>query len=326
MRDFKKNFTEYLEKLPKKSKSNIIILTVSSTSKKFSGLFYFTPIRMKNDFVICGIVFKDTQFIEILLKYLNIFDYVFVDQEKKIFDNNKNPVNIEKDLVLGAPNTVKICSFKPNDLTVDASYNEILNYFTSRKKTMGGAKALVMGAGNVGSKLSLRLVEVGVDTFLYRRSVKKCATIVDSINLIKPEATLAKAHPIQNISTLNNYKFDVIIGATNSTMSYIPTNDLFDNVPLILDIGKGSFDLKFLDIARGSGCIVLRSSVEDSLVNSIKNSIEIDWQQPKRKKISEKWYVSGGYLGAYGDIVVDDADNPKFEYGIANGNGDFIGR
>ena len=59
---------------------------------------------------------------------------------------------------------------------------------------------------------------------------------------------------------------------------------------------------------------------------AIKNTIDIDWLEPKRKKIADKWYVSGGYLGAYGDIVVDDVDNPQYEYGVANGRGDFIGR
>lgn len=326
MANFIKLFKEYLEKLPEKTNVNKRILTISSTAKKFNGSFYFTPVRIKNELIVCGIVFRDTQFIGVLLDYLKFFDYVFVDQEKKIFDKKKNPLNIEKELVMGASNDVNILSFKPNDLTVDASYNEILNYFTSQNKTMGGAKILIIGTGNVGSKLALRLVEVGVDTYIFRRSIKKCQTIAESINLIKPDATLAKAHPMQSILNLSKHKFEAIIGLSNLTIDNIPTDGLFDARPLVLDVGKGSFNLDFLDIARENGCIVLRSSVENILINSIKNTIDIDWLEPKRKKIADKWYVSGGYLGAYGDIVVDDVDNPQFEYGVANGRGDFIGR
>ena len=48
---------------------------------------------------------------------------------------------------------------------------------------------------------------------------------------------------------------------------------------------------------------------------------------PKLKEFAQKWaaknIVSGGYIGSYGDIVVDDYNNPKEIIGICNGTGDF---
>ena len=42
------------------------------------------------------------------------------------------------------------------------------------------------------------------------------------------------------------------------------------------------------------------------------------------KKIHGEKIVSGGLIGDKNDIIVDNFNNPKIIYGIADGKGDFI--
>ena len=81
----------------------------------------------------------------------------------------------------------KIYTYKGNDLTVQASDTFLNNYFLKDIRGLGGKKILILGSGNIGSKLVLKLVESGAEVFLYRRNLKKLKKIVETINLLLPK-------------------------------------------------------------------------------------------------------------------------------------------
>lgn len=43
-----------------------------------------------------------------------------------------------------------------------------------------------------------------------------------------------------------------------------------------------------------------------------------------RRRIADETLVSGGLLGDYEEIIVDNVSKPSLIYGMSNGNGDFI--
>ena len=96
-----------------------------------------------------------------------------VDAEKKIKPkNNKTPGNIER-RVRESVKKSKMLIYKGNDLTVDAIDLFLTYFFKDNIRGLGGKKILIIGAGNIGSKLAQILLERGSRVFINRRSQKK---------------------------------------------------------------------------------------------------------------------------------------------------------
>lgn len=96
---------------------------------------------------------------------------------------------------------------------------------------------------------------------------------------------------------------------------------------IILDAGKGTIYEKALALASKRGIKVFRADVTAAFYGLILTLLETEKNLKKtlgRKIIEGISFVSGGYLAAKNEIVVNDINNPKYFYGIGNGNGDFF--
>ena len=71
------------------------------------------------------------------------------------------PENIHKSIV-------KI--YKSNDITVNSVESLVNDYFSNDTRGVSGKKILIIGVGNIGSKIALRLVETGANISLFRIS------------------------------------------------------------------------------------------------------------------------------------------------------------
>jgi len=191
---------------------------------------------------------------------------------------------------------------------------------------LGGKKVAIIGAGNIGSKIALKLVERGADVRLYRRDVRRLNFTVDYINSVKSKYTVASAFSAMSVmdASLNA---DVLIGLTNG----VPIID--DNVissinsnSLIIDIGKGSISKSAVMKAYLLGLEVYRLSVESALEGMIVSSISTHNIYKKRTGRSiwnNTKIVSGSILAHEDEFVVDDYSNPRVVYGLGDGMGDF---
>ena len=101
------------------------------------------------------------------------FDLIFVDLEKKVKSTTRfGYINIER----AAKDTIKktrILGYKGNDLTIQACETLIHYLFNKDKRGIGGKKILILGAGNVGFKIALKLVECGAELYLFRRNKRE---------------------------------------------------------------------------------------------------------------------------------------------------------
>ena len=181
------------QKQLKKSIDNIIKL--SQKKRKFSGFtignttkidnknYFFTPIRDTEKIIFTGIVLYSEHLAKVVAKYIDgKVDYVLVDAEKKIspkINRRKNywePANIERRV----REVIKISNlwiYKGNDLAVDA-VDILITFLTKNNlRGIGGKKITILGAGNIGSKLALFLVERGTKVFLTRRNKTKLKQI-----------------------------------------------------------------------------------------------------------------------------------------------------
>ena len=216
----------------------------------------------------------------------------------------------------------KLIEFKPNDLTVDSAWLSLSNFF----EILSGKTIAVIGIGNIGSKISLKLVETGVETRLNRKNYNFGVNITDAINIIKPKSTVASATYISD-PVKACLHCDAIIGSSN-TDNVISLSMVKVMKPngISLDIGKGNISSEAVKFAIDNNIRVLRLDVNNSIINFINEYInysKVTNLMGKNKILKDITIVSGGFMGENGDIVVDNYKLPTQILGIANGKGNF---
>ncbi len=216
-------------------------------------------------------------------------------------------------------------NYKSNDITVNSIENFIQDYFSSDIRGIGGKKILIIGAGNIGSKLGLRLLESGGYVTLFRRNLNKLKNITKTLNILKPRQTKSNCK-YTNYKKLNLTKFDVIVGCNNKPFKInLNKNSHFKKKSLIIDVGKGVFSKNIFNKIISQDQTIFRLDIEGMLSSFIDSTIQTE-SFFKNKHYYEKFQsfnlVKKGVLGKKGDIIVDDVINPKKIIGICDDNGE----
>ncbi|OUW57827.1 MAG: hypothetical protein CBD57_04125 [Candidatus Pelagibacter sp. TMED197] len=331
--------------LNKKFKYFIVTITTNTSKDKKKNL---PPIREINNILIFGVIVYSSEQLKKICKILDeSVDAIFVDTEKKIpfiigskNKNNFHPNQI-KDINKGSrlsqefvelgnlSGTVKsntyntlVHEFKPNDITVEHVWLLLRKHFGF----FGKKKVAIIGSGNIGFKLGLKLVESGVTTVLNRRDLSKCIAFSNSINLIKPQGTLASASfSADKIKAC--FSADAIIGCSNNS-NVIDTDMLRCMKPkgIVVDVGKGNITTQAVSYSKRKKIKIIRCDITKTINNYISFYFKFykDRSPEGFKKISKNLkIISGGYIGNKGDIVVDNYLSPTQILGVADGSGRF---
>ena len=317
------------------------ILKISKNKKKLSGFiigntskietkdeYFFTPIRTTEKMVFTGIIVFSERYAKMAAQYIDgKVNYIIVDAEKKIPPKkNGKPSNIER-RVKEIIKKTKLWFFKGNDLTVDAV--DILLTFLMKNdlRGIGGKKIAIIGAGNIGAKIALSMVERGAKVFLTRKNFNKLKKITETLNSIKPIYTKEKILPIKkNLVAMQSA--DIIIGATNGKP--VIDKEILSKIKkrsIIVDVGKGTVYKDALSFAIKKKINIYRVDISAALNGFINKSLMIEkmkLEKLSRRKIRGETLVSGGLLGDYEEIIVDNVSKPTLIYGMSDGHGDFL--
>ena len=301
------------------------VFTIATTSKQEKDP-YLTPIRQNDLFIACGCVVFDQVILSEIIEIIDgNVDYIFVDSEKKI------PIRIHPDLnVIETGNLSKVCfqnikkskilEYKPNDITVNATWS----FLSQRLDFLSGKKISILGSGNIGSKLALKLVECGVSVSMYRRNSYKGYVIAQGLNFVKPNNTVSNITFHEDILQ-TSFMSDVIIGAT-SGVSIIDVNLLksIKKDAIVVDLGKNTLTKEAIKFALTNNIEIFRTDVTSAFEGFIYEAIKMDeilQYSYGKKDLGFCFIVGGGSLGEKGDIVVDNITHPKRIFGIAAGDG-----
>lgn len=322
------------------------IFTISATAKVRENYHPFlTPLRRVTHGFIGGcVVFSQTQAILLCKRIDGLVDKIFVDAEKKIgitieIDENalrhfglehpkrfKARVHVEMGnlSVASAPHVQRsqFQEFKPNDMTVEA----VWHFLSAWYRTLSGRRMAIIGSGNIGFKLALKLVESGCHVELVRRNLSRGTLMADAINITKPRSTIAIAH--YNQDPLQSSLFcDAVIGCTSGVPAI--TWEMIQCMKpdgIVIDVGKGSVFEEAIEKAVQHGIKVIRCDVAaaiDGLIATAERNRLIMSKEVGRREIENGMFVvSGGCMGLVDDIVVDDYCNPRRIIGVADGAGD----
>ena len=308
------------------------IFSISTTAKK-ERLPYLTPVRVCEEFVLGGcVVFDKKQLSKVLDEIDGKLDIILADSEKTIsLDADASNFGlVDRSESFGEVSISNVCfqaikksqtfEFKPNDLTVNAAWS-----FLSQKLIyLNGKKICILGAGNIGSKLALKLVECGAEVFISRRDMNKGNFIATGLNLIKPHCVNAKIHSNSELMQVLPVA-DVLIGASRGA-SVIDENIVkgLGKDCLIVDLGKNNLTKNAIKIATEHLMNIYRTDVTpaiESFVYEVLKTQDIVKYSCGKKDLGFCNIVSGGYFGRCGDIVVDNIRSPSRVLGVAQGNG-----
>lgn len=315
-----KNMKDLIKKINyKTSKLKIKSAFVfSTTTKKSTKNVIVLPLRETRN-VICGAVtVYKIESAKTLAKYVDgKVDYVIVDAEQKV----RGLENLFEELSSVIKKS-KILTFKNNDIAVNTA-DAVINYIL---KNLGNNKIAIIGAGNIGSKLALKLVERGATVFISNTTQKKARKVANAINVIKTK--YAKGRIISKNKNQITTCVDLLIGATPGIP--VITSKLvrqMKNNSIIIDIGTGNIHKNAIKTAQEKNISVLRLDIRTGFTSELFLLFEVEkffnlvYGQANFKGIN---ISAGGIYGVYGDIVVDKIKNPTKVIGIADGKGGLI--
>jgi len=292
---------------------------IGNTRKIDPAGMYFSPIRNTTKMVAgSAIVYNVDQALEFIKIVDGMVDYVLIDSEKKIsseFYDNNNIGNVER-AIREVVTKSKILTYKGNDITVDAMDCFVVELLTTHPRGIGGKSAGIIGAGNVGTKLALKLVERGMSVSLFRRNTEKLNKIVEAINYIKPEGTLSRAYAA-NDEISASLNADLLIGLTHGIpVINCEMINVMSSGGILIDGGKGCIEKNAIVTARKKKISIYRTDIRIGFEGYVSMGIG-------RRIVDGVSIISGGLLADRDEIVVDNVSNPKIIYGVANGVGDF---
>lgn len=320
-----KKIQSILKHIQSRAKGRATAFVIGNTSGKFrDGRFYEMPLREIHTLMYGGVIVRDVETaVKIAQMVDGKVDYLIVDSEKKIerVYYGKNDVgNIERH-VRQAISKSNILTYKGNDLAVEA-IDFLLEQLVG---DIGAEQIAVVGFGNIGAKIALKLVERGAYIRAYRRDQKKLKRIVDGLNLIKSEHTISPITAVRSVEEA--CKGARIVIAAADARGFIKEAHLkrLDKTqpPILIDVGKGCFANKILE--KGTYPIY-RIDVSMTQRHVFAALLETNLHYKKvlgRRTIVPHGIniVSLGLLGKHGEIIVDDIHHPKEIIGIADGKG-----
>src|SRR3989344_174040 len=239
----RKHIEGIIKSIKSRAKGRPTGFVICNTSGIFErGQFYATPLRETHTLMYGGVIVRDVDTaVQVARMADGKVDYIILDSEKKIekiYYGKNDAGNIERHIRREISKS-KIVTYKGNDLTVEA-IDFLLGQIVG---DVGARQIAVIGLGNIGSKIALKLVERCAYVRAYRRDQKKLKTIVTGLNLIKSEHTISPITPVKSISDTCRGA-SIIIAAADSRgiigEKHLKELDL-SHSPVLIDVGKGCF-------------------------------------------------------------------------------------
>lgn len=210
--------------------------------------------------------------------------------------------------------------FKPNDFTVEAADE----WIGQRMQDLRGARAAVVGAGNIGAKLALRLAERGSEVRLVARRIAPLRATAEGLSAIMRGRGSITAVPNVIAACL---EADLIVGCTPGTPAIDAPAVIGSKAVLLLDVGNGCFTHAAIAVAqqRDLSLEVLSPIAGwEGFMRRYFATRKLQQGLGRRQLEGGVWIVSRGIMGAAGDVLVDDVSIPRRVIGICNGSGDLL--
>ena len=196
----------------------------------------------------------------------------------------------------------------------------IRNHF---KDDLYKKNVLVIGTGNLASKIALRMCERQANVFINGRNKSKEQIVINGLNSVKPKyAIKIKSFSNSALST----QFDAIISFISG--KFRDESKLYPYInkdTFIIDGGINNFSSDFIKKMLYKNVSITRLDTRIALpyqLLSIFDYTSVFFKDIYGKDVLNGVdIVSGGLIGKEGSVIVDNINKPNQIIGIANGSG-----
>jgi len=276
-----------------------------------------TGVFSHQDLRVVHAVVHDWSTAEAVVKQVDgVVPYIGLDCEMKEDFGGKS--------LLGLTSRIRqseVLHLKPNDLTADGVLALLLCEFGN---ALIQKRILIIGVGNVGAKIAQRLVEIGCQAHCYRRNKQVAQWICQGINAVKPSFCAGNAEPVDSKQIQGTW--DIVLVCTPGTIGFT-FQDLAWVAPdgLVIDVGIGTLEPQALQGQHDGQTQVRfhRFDTASAILAHLKLALATRDQKTRmgRCEMDGIAFVSGGYIGKAGDVVVDNVNAPHFVLGQCDGKG-----
>lgn len=290
-----------------KETNKMPILIMSQHPSECMKGFVSPNIRESISNVICFVEIGDEIFIpQILQQVQGCVDRIILDIDDKR-PNSQKIINA----VLNYEQTIPLLLYSDLDVWGNTS----VDFVAYKEGGLRDKSILICGNSLLSSRIIIKLIRYGAQVYVrpeeYEENLYKCdnttSITIDSKNL--------------HFASKEHSQYDVVIGVnifTNTIMPHI------EHVSSIYDIGLNNFSHEYISMMREKGASVYRydnrAGISSVLLNLLETEYLIKYNMGE-VRIGNVDVISGGIMGTEGAIVVDNAYNPQFIVGVANGCG-----
>jgi hypothetical protein len=290
------------------------LLCLATTANVNNPPILIGSLRLADGILAGNLILRETTILpEIVKRFDRLVSRFFIDCEVKA-GIDLGTVALE----LIPPNRRHF--FKPNDFTVEAADE----WVAQRMPILKGARVAMVGAGNIGAKLALRLAERGGEVQLVGRRIATLEATVQGLNaILRGTGAVIACSSMEEACT----GADVIIGCTAGTAAIDTEAVEISQASLLLDVGNGCFTRGAIDAAQNRGLLleVLSPTAGwEGFLRRYATTRKLQQGLGRRQIDSMVWIVSRGVMGATGDVLVDDISQPTRVIGVCNGMGDLL--
>jgi len=285
-----------------------------STTAKHEYSFRTLPRRVYAGTAISNFMINDEQILEEVLFFFDgKVDIIYIDVEQK---QNINLFKIAREKI----KLSQLITVKPNDTTLE-SCDILIRYHL--KDDLYNKNVIVIGTGNLASKIAIRLAERQASVFVKGRTRDKEINFINGLNFLLPKNT----PPIEAFHELSSEeKANVIVSFLSGPFEEEETLYQFINEKtIVIDGGINNFSGNFIQRMITNNINVTRLDARIALPYQLLSNDNYTNKFFKETygqgKINDSKVVSGGFIGPEGSVIVDTITEPSQIIGIADGRG-----
>lgn len=289
-------------------------LCLATTANVHNPPLLVGSVRLSNGVLAGNLILRDAALLADIVEHFDdVVSLFLVDCEVKGGVDLSAPAR-------AAITPQKLHFFKPNDFTVEA-----LDEWIAQRLCVSGLRAAVVGAGNIGGKIALRLSERGFEVRLVGHRIEQVRVVAQGLNAIARGygTIIASVDVLEACSGA-----DLLLGCTPGTVA-IDAQAVAVAAPhaLLMDVGNGTFSREAIAEAhkRSLALEVLAPTAGwDGFVSRYLSTRQLQHGLGRRQLESGVWIVSRGLMGSPGDVLVDNVIVPSRVIGVCNGIGDLL--
>lgn len=292
------------------------IVCLSTTANINNPPLHVGGVRNTPTAICANFIFADLAWLRsVIEKFDGVADYFLLDCEWK--NEAKDLQEVSRGLIQKS----KILVYKPNDVTVEA----LDMWLAVMKPIQAGLRTAVLGCGNIGSKIGLKLAERGSTVLFWGRNRRRLEQVVSGLEIIKRGGgSFEISTEIHEVTR----GADLLLGCTPGT-PVVSARAISGLAPgaLVIDVGNGTITEEGLrEIERRNiraYCLTPHAGFAGFMACWEQTREQLSRMHTKRVS-SELTLISPGIIGGYGDVIVDDVESVGTVFGVCDGKGDTL--